>query len=490
MTELSDVAIFENAAVDALKKLRSHIENAEAGISPATGYAPMREILETLKVEEYMQNGGMDQKAFNAFLENYLKHSVQLHNPAFIAHQVSVPDYPSALANLVNGVMNNPMAIYEMGPAAASLEFRVVNWMLEKIGWTQEPMPDTVDEHTQRSLHGSGVLVHGGSIANLTAMLAARARIAPTAWVNGTPDDLVVLAPKVSHYSVERAVAILGMGSKSIYHLEVNEFGVVDATQLEQGLQKVKADGKRCMAVIANASSTATGLHDPIRAMGEFCVKYKLWLHVDACHGASALMAEKSRHYLDGIELADSVVWDAHKMMQVSVLCAALLVRNAKDLDAAFHQDAHYLAHGENNEGYDSIQRAIECTKSSLSLKIFLNLAWRGEKGLGDFVDEQYAITKKFYQQIKTRKNFICPYEPETNILCFRYQGVDGTASDDLQQKIRNLMVYRKLFHITSAIVNGTRYLRITVMNKLTNEKTIKDLLDTIEIIAGELSPA
>lgn len=485
MTNQTDVAIFEQAAVYALKQLREHVEFAESGQSPATGFAPMREILSTLNVEEFIQHGGMDKESFNHFLQDYIKHSVQLHHPSYIAHQVSVPDYPSALANLINGVMNNPMAIYEMGPAAASLEFRVINWMIEKIGWTPEPMPDTIDE-TNRLPHASGVLVHGGSLANLTALLAARARIAPNAWENGTPDDLVVLAPKVSHYSVERAVAILGMGSKSIYHLEVNEFGVVDADKLEQGLAKVHADGKRCMALIANASSTATGLHDPVRAIGEFCNKKGIWFHLDACHGATALLAEHSRHYLDGIELADCVVWDAHKMMQVSVVCAAVLFKDSTALDAAFHQDAHYLAYGENNQGFDSIQRAVECTKSSLSLKIFLNIAWRGEKGLGDYVDDRYAITKKFYEIIRTRKNFLVPYEPETNILCFRYQGKDGNASDDMQQQIRNLMVYRKQFHITSAIVNGTRYLRITVMNKLTDEKTIENLLDMIEATAEE----
>ena len=209
---------------------------------------------------------------------------------------------------------------------------------------------------------------------------------------------------------------------------------------------------------------------------------------MDACHGATALLAKDVKHYFDGVEMADSFVWDAHKMMQVPVLCAAALFKSAKDLDAAFHQDASYLAYGENREGYDSIQRAVECTKSSLSLKIFLNIAFRGEQALGEFVSDRYAMAKRFYSLLKQRHNFYVPYEPETNILCFRFQGVDGKATDELQQKIRFEMMKRKEFHITSTLINGVRYLRVTIMNKLTDEKILTSLLDKVEELAEEFS--
>lgn len=484
----SDIAEFEKIAADTLSKLSSYMYEANQVDSPASGYAPMREILQKLDIENYMQNGGMTRESFKCFLDEYLKNSVQLHSPAYIAHQVSIPDHPSLLSGMINAVMNNPMAIYEMGPAAATLEFTVVNWMLQKIGWLQEPMPDTVDENIDRSAHAAGVLVHGGSLANLTCMLAARARVAPNAWTDGVPNDLAVMVPRVSHYSNERAVAIIGLGSKAIYPIDVDEWGVVKVESLEATYSKIKADGKRCMAVIANSCSTATGLHDPLVAMGEFCHKYNLWFHVDACHGATALLSKESKHYFKGVELADSFVWDAHKMMQVPVLCAAALFKSSSDLDAAFHQEASYLAYGENREGFDSIQRTVECTKSSLSLKIFLNIAFRGEQALGEFVDGRYAMGKVFHGLLSQRENFYVPYEPETNILCFRYQGPDGKASDDLQQKIRFEMMKRKEFHITSALINGVRYLRVTIINKLTDENVLLSLLDKVEELAEEFS--
>ena len=117
-----------------------------------------------------------------------------------------------------------------------------------------------------------------------------------------------------------------------------------------------------------------------------------------------------------------------------------------------------------------------------------LNIAFRGEQALGVFVDERYAMAKVFHGLLSQRENFYVPYEPETNILCFRYQGVDGKTSDNLQQKIRFEMMKRKEFHITSTLINSVRYLRVTIMNKLTDENVLSSLLDKIEKLAKEFS--
>ncbi len=477
--DYDDLAEFHRTAQDALERLREHIECAREPDSEGSGYAPLSEILRELQIERWIDEGGMNRESFDAFLTRYLDYSVRLHSPRYIAHQVCIPEFPGALGALVNGVMNNPMAIYEMGPAAAATEFAIVNWMLRKIGWPERPRP-TEDGGGP---HAAGVLTHGGSLANLTALLAARAQVAPDAWREGVPDDLAVLVPAMSHYSVARSVAILGLGERAVYPLETCEFGVVDTGRLESALARVHEDGRRCMAMVANACSTATGLHDPLRDMGEFCERHGIWFHVDACHGASALLHGETRRFLDGIELADSVVWDAHKMMQVPVICAATLLRDARHFDQAFHQEASYLAYGEAPDSVDSLPWAVECTKASLGLKVFLNLAWRGEAALGDYVADRYAITRRFFEQIRSRPRFECPYEPETNILCFRFEGDDA-----LQDRIRDALVHRRRFHITAATVSGRRYLRLTVMNKLTDETTIEALLDDIERVAAEFT--
>jgi L-2,4-diaminobutyrate decarboxylase len=413
----------------------------------------------------------MDAEEFGVFLAEYLARTTRLHHPGALAHQVAVPDVPAALADLVHGVINNPMAIYEMGAAAATTEVAVLEWMVEKVGWDARA--------------AGGVLTHGGSLANLTAMLAARARIDPDAWTRGVGRDLALLAPPSAHYSVARAAAILGLGEEAIVPLETDELERIRPDRLGDALERTFAAGRRPMALVAAACATSTGLHDDLRAIGEFCTRHGVWFHVDAAHGASALLSERHAGLLDGIALADSLVWDAHKMLRTSSLCAAVLMRRAEDLDNAFHQNASYLFYETEREGVDAIAHAIECTKAALGVKLFMNLAWRGERGLGDYVAAAYERTRAFHDQIAARPGFECPYVPESNILCFRYGG-----GGDRQVAIRERLIASGEFHLSSTVVSGERFLRIVVTAPATDEAAIDRMMDAVERADAELAAA
>jgi L-2,4-diaminobutyrate decarboxylase len=266
-------------------------------------------------------------------------------------------------------------------------------------------------------------------------------------------------------------------------HLETDALERIRPEALGDALERTRAAGRRPMALVAAACATSTGLHDDLRAIGEFCREHDIWLHVDAAHGASALLSERHRGLLDGIELADSVVWDAHKMLRTSSLCAAVLMRRAEDLDGAFHQDASYLFYETEREGVDAIAHAIECTKAALGVKLFMNLAWRGERGLGEYVAATYERTRGFHDQIAARPGFECPCVPESNILCFRY-GRDG----DRQVAIRERLIAEGDFHLSSTVVSGERYLRIVVTAPATDEAAIERMLDAIERVDASLA--
>jgi L-2,4-diaminobutyrate decarboxylase len=234
------------------------------------------------------------------------------------------------------------------------------------------------------------------------------------------------------------------------------------------------------MAVVAAACATSTGLHDDLQAIGRFCRERGIWLHADAAHGASALLSPAHRGLLRGIELADSVVWDAHKMLRTSSLCAAILVRDLRSLDAAFQQSASYLIYEDAEAaGPDLLGRQVECTKAPLGLKLFMNLAWRGERGIGEYVAARYDRTLRFWEQISAREGFECLCRPESNILCFRY-GTD----DALQVELRERLLAQGRFHLSSTEVAGVRWLRMSVMAPASDEETIEELLDAIERLA------
>jgi L-2,4-diaminobutyrate decarboxylase len=300
------------------------------------------------------------------------------------------------------------------------------------------------------------------------------------------PGDLAVLAPPSAHYSVARAVSILGLGRRAVVPLATDALERVDVERLPEALARTRAAGHRPMALVAAACATSTGLHDDLEAIGDFCAEHGIWLHVDACHGASALLSPRLRHLLRGIERADSVVWDAHKMLRTSGLCAAVLFRRERDGADAFKQEASYLVYGdEDPEAVDFVMRAVECTKATLGLKLFLNLAWRGEEGLGAYVAEQYDKARRFHRVIAARPGFECPYAPESNILCFRY-GADGA----LQVAIRERLIAQGDFHLSSTEIGGERYLRMVVMAPATEQRTIERLLDAVERAAEELTEA
>ena len=365
------------------------------------------------------------------------------------------------------------MAIYEMGPGAASIEYFIINWLLEKVGW--KPCPLKKDAGNKQEKLGSGVLMHGGSLANLTAILVARNKIAPDAWQKGNPPDLALLAPADCHYSIARAAGILGIGQNAIYPLKVDERGSVIPDKLNDVFERMTSDNKRAIALVANACSTAMGIYDPLSEIGDFCKEKNLWFHVDGAHGASALLSKKYRHLLKGVKKADSLIWDAHKLLRTPNLCAALLVRDHKNIDKAFKQEASYLFHEKEQPGFDFMHRTVECTKAGLGLKLFMVLAALGEQGLSRYIERQTELTLKAYAYINALPEFSCPVKPQSNILCFRING-----DDTLQLKLRDKLMAEGSFHLSTTMFRGSRYLRLVIMNPVTTMDTIKKLVQRI----------
>jgi L-2,4-diaminobutyrate decarboxylase len=431
--------------------------------------APLEELIHVLGLSDLARDGGLTGRRLGRFLDRYLAASTRLHHPAYMAHQVAVPHPSGSLASFIDGFTNNAMAIYEMGPAAAAIEFWVINWMIAKIGWT--PAPFARDNRSNAPCAG-GVLTHGGSLANLTALLAARGRLVPDVWEKGAPADLAILAPPESHYSIARAAGILGMGHEAMYPLEVDDSGRILPDRIPAMLARVRSDGRRPMALAANACSTALGLYDPLAEIADACREGGVWLHVDGAHGASALLSEKHRQLLNGVEKADSMVWDAHKLMRTPTLCAAVLVKDSRTLDGAFEQEASYLFHAKEQPGVDFIHRTVECTKAGLGLRFFAVLAAMGERGLAQYVERQCTLAGDAYAWISGLPDFTCPAEPQSNILCFRIKGDDAT-----QLAVRDALIADGSFHLSTAVVGGRRHLRAAFMNPGTTMEDVRRMI-------------
>jgi L-2,4-diaminobutyrate decarboxylase len=455
-----DSAFFRENADKFRDLLAQELESTAARSGKVLVQKSIDEILRELDFDRLVAEGKGDLAAIaRVFLDN-VNH---LRHPRYLGHQVAVPMIPSIFADLLAGATNNGMAVYEMGPAGSAVEKGIVRWMLRKLDWAD----------------GDGILTHGGSLGNLTALLAARARIVPESWNDGMPGDYVILASDIAHYSVERAAAILGLGRRNVVKVPVDGALRMHVEALKRIFKEQVDAGREVLAVVANAGATANGAIDPLREIGKFCWDEGLWLHVDGAHSAAALVSPRLRPAVDGIELADSLVWDTHKLLGTSALACATLFRDRTSLEGTFEQHAPYLYGEGEKPGEDLSQKTFECTKAPLGLKLFFNLAVIGEAGLAAHVERLFDQTRRFHSLLSSRKGFECHGPPQSNILLFRY-GTDSATQDLL----RRVLVLEGEFYITRTVVRREVWLRLVIQNPRTEESDIVALAERIEQVA------
>jgi len=399
-----------------------------------------------------------------------------LWHPRYVGHQIAGPLPAAVWMESVTAALNQSVAVFEMSPVGTVLEHRVVNWMCRLAG-----LPDS----------SGGTLTSGGTEATFTALLAARGAALPDAWSNGLGSvPPVLLCGEHAHYAVTRAGAELGLGMRNVLAVRSRDYRM-DPEALRDALKDLARAGRTVMAVVATAGSTATGSFDDLETIGLLCEDYDVWLHVDAAHGGSALFSPAHRHRVRGIERARSIAWDPHKMMLLPSQAGMLLVRDERELDAAFSQRAPYLFHGEEGErAWDQGTRSFICSRRADVFKLWVALQRYGSDGMAELYEYFCALARQFWQAIVGRPDFQALHEPECNILCFRYVG-DGSredeALDQLNRELRERYNASGEGWITGTNLGGRRVLRVTMMNPRTTPADIGEILDGLADVARTL---
>jgi L-2,4-diaminobutyrate decarboxylase len=397
-----------------------------------------------------------------------------LTHPRYLGHQVSAPLPAAIWTESIIASLNNSLAVEEMSPAGTAIEHRVIRWLTELVGYQND---------------AGGVFTSGGTEATFTALLAARAAVCPKAWDEGIePGALVVLAGEHAHYSVGRAIAQLGLGTRHLVSIPSSDHRM-PGDALRNRLDAVESEGRTVMAVVATAGSTPTGSFDDLEAIGQLCESRGIWLHVDGAHGASALFSAGHSQRLRGLARARSISWDPHKMLLLPLSAGTLLVREEQDLEQAFAQRAPYLFHGDAAmRRPDQGLRSFLCSRRADALKLWVALQRYGADGLGALYDHLCATAEGLYQAILRRDDFEAFHRPECNILCFRYVGRPRRPEAELDQINADL---RERFNrsgrgwITTTLLGGSRVLRVTVMNPRTGRSEMEELLDDLAMVGS-----
>jgi L-2,4-diaminobutyrate decarboxylase len=418
-------------------------------------------------------------------LERAAAGSIRLHHPRYLGHQVPPPLPGAALADLVAALLNNGMAVYEMGPTATPMELAVVGWMARQLGFRSSGAEDG------SGVSAAGVLTSGGSLGNLTALLAARqARAGFDAWTDGDHGGppLAVLCTAQAHYSVSRAIRMMGWGDGGAAVVEVDDRWRMRPDAIAGAIARAEAAGRRVIAVIASAGSTGTGAFDPLDAIADVCAERGLWLHVDGAHGASAALSPRHRPLLAGIERADSVTWDAHKLMAMPALITAVIFRDARRSYEPFAQEASYLYASGRGEGgaewFNLGLRTLECTKRMMSIIVYAALEAYGTRLFRDYVERCFELGAELARRIDAAPDFELTASPECNIVCWRWRPAGGPADDAgldaLQAAVRRRVLERGRYYVLQTRLGGRTVLRAALMNPLIEEIDLDGLLDEI----------
>lgn len=458
-----DVQHFREAGCRLIHGLSDHLAAAHGGLGKVLEYREPREALAYW--EEYLRNGSREGLA-GAVLEQITR----VHHSKYMGHQVAPPFPLASLMALLGGTLNNGMAVYEMGMAPSAMERIVADWLCRKVGYTDK---------------ARGFLTSGGTLANLTALLSARRnRARHDIWNKGYNGGLAILVSEAAHYCVDRAARIMGLGTGGVLKVPVRDDFSMDTALLEQMYREATSRGLEVFALVGSAPCTPTGTHDDLQVQGEFCRGKNLWFHVDGAHGGAAVCSEKYRSLLSGIDQADSIVIDGHKMMGMPVITTALLFREGADSYTTFSQEAEYLlTETPEEDWYNGAKRTFECTKLTSALSWYAVLHQYGEGIFGAYLERQYDLARGFARMLEEREGWELFGQPQSNILCFRWvpEGVPREALDALNARMRQLVLEDGQFFIVQTRLQGRYYLRTTLMNPFTAPEDLGALLDHLE---------
>ncbi|MCC9167715.1 pyridoxal phosphate-dependent decarboxylase family protein [Pontibacter harenae] len=399
--------------------------------------------------------------------KDVMDHSIQVHRKRYLGHQTT-PTLPvTVLSAAFTALLNQGMGVYEMGMVGNTLEKVLTEHLAQKLGYSKE---------------ASGFITSGGSLGNLTALLAARA-VATDIWQSGYENgkQLAVLVSEEAHYCIDRAARIMGLGAAGIIKVPINARFQMRTELLEEYYQQALSEGKQVISVIGCAGSTSTGSYDDLKAIAAFSKKYNLWFHVDGAHGAPAAFSPTYKHLMAGIEEADSVVVDYHKMMMTPSLSTALIFKRGGDAYKTFSQRAQYLWTDQNTEEwYNGGKRSFECTKAMSALNVYTIFRMYGDGIFKENIERLYGLAVSFAEKIKANKSLDLAYEPQCNIVCFRFTATERDLSK-INLAIRQQLLEEGRFYIVQTVLNGELYLRVSVMNPLSTEQEFQELLIAVE---------
>ena len=399
-------------------------------------------------------------------------------SPNFFAYFPANSSPPSVLAEMLTAALGAQCMLWETSPAGTELEERMMEWLRSMMGIPPE---------------FEGVIQDSASSSTLAALITAREKVTRyRSNREGLSDTgrMRIYVSGQTHSSVEKGAGIAGFGRDNLVRVEVRSDFSMDPEALERAIERDIASGYIPCCAIATLGTTGVTAIDPLRAMGEICRKHGIWLHVDAAIGGTALLLPEMRWMADGIEYADSLVFNPHKWMFTNFDCSVYFVRDAASLIRSFEILPEYLKTRTRGEVNDYRDWGIPLGRRFRALKLWAVIRSYGVEGLQSLIREHLRLAKMLAGLIEADRDFRLMAPVTLNTLCFRYcpAGMGDEDANTLNEKINHALNDTGKIYLTHTKVEGRYVLRMVTAQTGVAERHVLQAWDLIRETASALS--
>lgn len=397
-----------------------HIRRAsEPGASLGTKYDSPQDLIQCVPLETPDTGYGM-KKVYQVF-EQVLNLSVVTWHPGFLDKLYASTNPIGVVSDILLSLLNTNSHVFTVSPLLTLIEKKVGKSYAQLFGFDGE--------------FAGGLTFPGGSWSNITSLHMARSELYPDTKTKGNcQHHFAVFTSEHSHYSVEKAAILLGMGSESVIKVSVTNDGAMDVEDLERRIVRAEERGLTPLYVNATAGTTVFGSFDPLEQISVVARRHGMWYHIDGSWGGNVIFSEKHKHKLRGSHLADSLTVNPHKLLGVPTTCSFLLVPDERVFQTANSLDAPYLFHNRHSEEtfYDLADGTMGCGRRPDALKLYMGWLYYGKKGYEERINHAHEIAGYFAQKISENKQkfkLVSSNPPPALQVCFFFNK-DGHFDD------------------------------------------------------------
>ncbi|HSV87609.1 MAG TPA: aminotransferase class I/II-fold pyridoxal phosphate-dependent enzyme [Bacteroidales bacterium] len=421
-----------------------------------------------------LEGESMDE-IFRDFREKIMPGITHWQHPGWMAYFPANNSPASVLAELLTAGLGAQCMIWQTSPAAAELEEIVMEWLRQMIG-----LPETF----------TGVIQDTASTATLCALLSAREK--KTGFDSnrkGLTQKLRVYGTSETHSSIEKGVKIAGIGKENLHLVETLQDFSMNAEALRKAIEADLDAGFTPCCVVATLGSTSSMAMDHVAEIASVCIAHGIWLHVDAAFAGTAAVVPELRGFMDGVEMADSFVFNPHKWMMTNFDCSAYYVKDTAALLQTFSIHPEYLKTDADMQVRNYRDWGIQLGRRFRALKLWFVIRSYGVEGIRAMVREHVRIAKQLSQLMEADCRFEILAPVSLSLVCFRFNpgNLDEGQLDLLNRKLLERINASGEVFLTHTSLNGKYTIRVAIGSRTTTEKHVQRAWEIIRSRAAEL---